>query len=71
MNNIEEIYESYSLDKESVYSFLEDLRISGEVNMYGAYPCLQDFYGFSRREAIDVLNDWMKNYDDWKNNHSK
>ena len=43
--------------------FLEALRRSGVVNMFGAGPFLEAEFGLSGREARAVLLDWMKNYD--------
>lgn len=42
--------------------YLENLRRSGETNMYGAAPWLEAAFGLSRREAIKILSDWMRNY---------
>ncbi len=42
--------------------YLEKLRRSGETNMFGAVPYLQAEFGMGRKEATDVLLDWMKNY---------
>lgn len=42
--------------------YLENLRRSGVVNMYGATPYLQGVFFLSRNEAISILSDWMKNY---------
>ena len=42
--------------------YLENLRRSGETNMYGAAPLLEAAFGMSRREAIKILSDWMRNY---------
>lgn len=42
--------------------FLENLRRSGETNMYGAAPYLQMAFGVSKREAMEILTDWMRNY---------
>lgn len=48
--------------------FLENLRRSGVTNMYGAAPYLEAAFGLSHKEAVDVLMDWMENYnpDDYK-----
>ncbi len=48
--------------------FLEQLRKSGVTNMYGASPYLQEHFGLSRREATDILAEWMEKYnpDDYK-----
>jgi hypothetical protein len=41
------------------FEFLNRLRESGEVNMYGAAPYLQAALGLERREARDALIAWM------------
>lgn len=43
--------------------FLERLRRSGETNMYGATPYLVEAFNMTEKEAINILVDWMKNYD--------
>ena len=49
--------------------FLEELRVSGVTNMYGAGPYLQEEFGLDKKEANKILADWMQNYnpDDYKN----
>ena len=42
--------------------FLENLRRSGVVNMFGAAPYLEAAYGLDKKEAKRVLLDWMNNY---------
>lgn len=42
--------------------YLENLRRSGIVNMYGATPYLENEFGLSHSEARSVLADWMRNY---------
>lgn len=42
--------------------YLEELRRSGEINMYGARPYLMEAFGLDKREATKILSDWMKNY---------
>ena len=46
------------------YVYLEELRQSGETNMFGATPYLREEFGLGRREAINVLGSWMDNYDE-------
>ena len=48
--------------------FLDKLRRSGATNMYGASPYLERRFGVSSKEAINILADWMENYnpDDYK-----
>lgn len=42
--------------------YLENLRRSGETNMFGAVPYLMKEFGLERKEASKILCDWMKNY---------
>ena len=42
--------------------FLENLRRSGKVNMYGAAPFLTECFDIDKHEARKILGDWMKNY---------
>lgn len=44
------------------YEYLEELRKSGETNMFGAGPYLEQEFGLTRREALDILMKWMKEY---------
>jgi len=44
------------------YVYLEELRQSGETNMFGATPYLREVFGLGRREAIKILGSWMDNY---------
>lgn len=45
-----------------VWLYLEELRRSGEVNMYGAVPYLQEEFCMTEKEAKKELLNWMKNY---------
>ena len=42
------------------FTFLDDLRKSGEVNMYGAGRWLQKVFTLDRADARDILKAWMK-----------
>ena len=49
------------------FDYLEDLRESGEVNMFGAVPYLQRQFpelGFDGKRAGMVLQAWMDSYKD-------
>ena len=48
--------------------YLENLRRSGETNMYSATPYLQKAFGLTKSEARRILVDWMSKYnpDDYK-----
>ena len=40
--------------------FLDDLRESGETNMFGAASYLQEEFGLDKKEARAVLSTWMQ-----------
>lgn len=40
--------------------YLDDLRESGEANMWEAVPRLQEQFGLSVVEARKVLSEWME-----------
>jgi len=44
------------------YEYLDALRESGVVNMFGAGAYLQDEFGLSRSEARTILIAWMEQY---------
>ena len=43
--------------------FLDELRLSGAVNMYGAGPYLAEAFGLSRADAREVLGVWMSTFE--------
>lgn len=45
------------------FDFLDDLRVSGETNMFGARPYLMREYTLAGNEAAAVLSAWMKTFD--------
>jgi hypothetical protein len=47
---------------EEYYDYLNDLRESGAVNMFGAGVYLQERFGISRYEAKVILLAWMEQY---------
>lgn len=42
------------------FDYLEDLRESGETNMWGASTYLEAEFGLDAREAKDILLAWIK-----------
>ena len=48
--------------KNKYWIYLENLRKSGVVNMFGAAPYLQKTFDLGYKEATEILRDWMKNY---------
>jgi hypothetical protein len=49
-------------DKEAVFIFLEDLRKSGKINMFGAVPIVQEVFGLDRYDARDIVIEWMDSF---------
>jgi len=47
---------------EEYYEWLDRLRDSGRVNMFGAAPILAEEFDLSRSEARSILTSWMKTY---------
>lgn len=43
-------------------AYLNELRDSGETNMWGAAPYLMDEFGMSSREARDALLAWIASF---------
>ena len=44
------------------FVFLDELRASGIVNMYGASEYLMNEFGIKFNEAKEILKDWMNTY---------
>jgi hypothetical protein len=42
--------------------FLDELRESGEINMFGAAPYLSDIFDLSSQDARKVLTYWMQTF---------
>jgi len=47
--------------------YLDDLRESGETNVYGAPAYLEDDFGVTRREARDITSYWMSTFEERQN----
>lgn len=46
--------------QQAYFDFLDELRLSGETNMFGAAPYLQAEFGIDKKEAREILQNWMK-----------
>jgi hypothetical protein len=51
-----------SFDKQEYFDYLDTLRDLGEVNMFGAFPYLQQAFDLTKTEAKEILKEWMENY---------
>lgn len=45
---------------DEVFDYLDQLRTSGEVNMFGATTYLQRDFGLSKKESMALLVEWME-----------
>lgn len=50
------------MNKEEMFVYLDNIRETGKINMFGAAPYLQDAFGLSRYEAKDILLEWMDTF---------
>ncbi len=46
-------------EKQEYFDYLEDLRESGETNMFGAGSYLAEEFGLTSKEASVILLEWM------------
>lgn len=51
------------MTSDKYWLFLEELRRSGETNMYGAAPYLAQEFQIPLNTAVDIVVDWMRHYD--------
>lgn len=49
---------------EEYYIYLEELRLSGETNMWGATPYLVYRYDLDEVRANEILFSWIDNYEE-------
>ena len=56
-----DLLESAEINKTNFYfNILDNLRIGGTMNMFGAPRYLQDNFGMDRKDALDIFNKWVK-----------
>jgi hypothetical protein len=51
-----------------MFDFLDALRQSGEINMFGSSIYLERVYGLNKRESKEVVLEWMQTFDERKQN---
>jgi len=44
------------------YKYLDALRESGVVNMFGAGPYLEEVFDINKKEAKEILVSWMNQF---------
>lgn len=47
-----------------VFNFLNDLRDSGKVNMFGVRPYIIKTFGTGEKKSSEILILWMKNFEE-------
>lgn len=47
---------------EEYFRFLNRLRDSGQINMFGAVPYLQEAFDLNRNEAKNIMLKWMESF---------
>ena len=50
------------IEKQEMFEYLDTLRESGVVNMFGAAPYLQEAFDMKKADAQEILKEWMENY---------
>lgn len=50
--------------QDQVNRFLDSLRRSGAINMFGAGPYVAEAFGLERHEANDYVKNWMQTFSD-------
>jgi hypothetical protein len=49
-------------NKNNVFNYLDALRDSGITNMFGATPYIERVFDIPRKEAMDLLVEWMESF---------
>jgi len=44
-------------------TYLDGLRASGATNMFGAAAYVQAVFGVSRRESVEIVTQWMEEFE--------
>ena len=50
--------------KQDVFNFLDGLRNSGKMNMFGAPTILQENYGLNRQDAMSIWKEWTEKFNE-------
>ena len=53
--------------KQEMFKFLNSLRKSGVIDMFGAGSYLREQFDLSKKEARFIMLEWMQNFDNLKN----
>ena len=64
VDNLHARHPGYNSADDDYFEYLDELRISGVTNMYGAGAYLEKDFGLSKREARTILTKWMETFSD-------
>ena len=66
IDKVEEYQTDWQYDemKDDVFEYLEELRESGETNMFGAHRYVMETFEISKVMAIKFVSSWMESYKD-------
>ena len=56
--------EKITTEEFQMFNYLNAVRESGIMNMFGAAPSLSDFFEITIKEARIVLGNWMDNFNE-------
>ena len=51
-----------AIDAPEVFKCLDALRESGKINMFGAAPHVQEWFGLNKHEARYLVGEWMRTF---------
>ena len=54
--------EEFNQNKNEIFLYLEELRESGETNMFGAATYIQNEFNLDKKTSIKYLSHWMRSY---------
>lgn len=55
-------------DMDTYFAFLDNLRESGSINMFGAAPVLAEMYELNKTEARHIVMRWMETFSERHSN---
>lgn len=52
----------FTVDKEKVFTYLDNLRESGITNMFGSAPYVAEEFDVNIQEARELVSEWMRTF---------
>lgn len=50
------------MNNEAIFKFLDSLRESGQMNMFGAPKVLREAFGLTKSESFEAFKAWTDNF---------